>query len=418
MIREEGVRPYLRMRVESSGSMDAPEGFVSDPAWTDAERMAEVTAAWVNAYQAVEPFSAGTPLEYSFFPQNLGHERWSSAPYFHHPLDRLGEEEIGLGNPFSVNGRAAVRAYSEGLMAAMDARLAVESLPTPSRLHLDMESAPSSSQAIAVEEGIPVGWWSLAQEDPRWDDEVVVDGQSLAEVYASASLVNGNQPSVDWSAGTWSEANGPMLGWFSSLNRRLKDFVLRESFVDAARVYWSDVPASNYDVVCATPEHSSVRNKVFMRAIDVPAVGLDYQSPVLYPASSSAYGEVGTQLADHLALFGLASDEPHTPELLSELYRARSRQAIDAAIAACPETPLAPWIGYPGWRRPIPGSRLGPGQPDSCYEVTAEDLIAIMTYGVEQGVREWLLWESVVDGPMCRGRCRDGTRADRSRVLG
>ena len=35
---------------------------------------------------------------------------------------------------------------------------------------------------------------------------------------------------------------------------------------------------------------------------------------------------------------------------------------------------------------------MGPGQPDSCYEVTAEDLIAIMTYGVEQGVREWLLW--------------------------
>ena len=74
---------------------------------------------------------------------------------------------------------------------------------------------------------------------------------------------------------------------------------------------------------------------------------------------------------------------------------------IDAAIAACPDVPLAPWIGFPGWRRPIPGARLGQGMADSCYEVTQADLIDIMTYGVQQGVREWLLWSNVLDSDPC-----------------
>ena len=81
----------------------------------------------------------------------------------------------------------------------------------------------------------------------------------------------------------------------------------------------------------------------------------------------------------------LPESETHSPALFSQLYRVRAKQMIDAAIAACPDVPLAPWIGFPGWRRPIPGARLGQGMADSCYEVTQADLIDTMTYGVQQG---------------------------------
>ncbi len=109
----------------------------------------------------------------------------------------------------------------------------------------------------------------------------------------------------------------------------------------------------------------------------------------------------GTQLNDHLVSLGLPETASHSPEIFSQLYRKRAKQMIDAALAACPSKPLAPWIGYPGYRRPIPGFRLGPDQGDSCYQVTAEDLVDIMQYGVSKGVREWLLWTNANAGDPC-----------------
>ena len=403
LILQDGVRPYLRVRVESSGSMDAPEGFVADANWTDQQRMAEVYAAWIQAYQSVEPFASGTTLEYSLFPQNLGHEKWSSRPFFIHPQDQMDEEinEHKFGNPFTLHGRAAVRAYSEDLVAAITTRLSQDGLSAPTRLHLDMESAPSISEAIAVEAESPVGWWSLAQGDERFDSEAVVDDFTLSKLYTTAVSVDGAPPAPNYAIGTWSAANGPFLGWLSSLNIRLKDFVLRDAFLAPALAQWPEALTSNYAVTCATPEYHPRRGKVFIKSIDVPSIGLDFQSPVLYPASSNAYGEAGTHLNDHLVSLGLPETASHSPETFSQLYRKRAKQMIDAALAACPSKPLAPWIGYPGYRQPIPGFRLGPGQGDSCYQVTDEDLVDIMQYGVGKGVREWLLWTNANAGDPC-----------------
>ena len=142
----------------------------------------------------------------------------------------------------------------------------------------------------------------MAQADDRYQSEAVLDGLTLSQVYAAATPVNGSPPMPSWSSGTWSQVNGPMLGWLSSLSIRLREYVLQDSFFAPAEQRWPDARTSNYEVACSTADYSPTRSKVFMRPIDVPSIGLDYQSPVLYPASSSAYGEVGTQLSDHLSM--------------------------------------------------------------------------------------------------------------------
>jgi len=396
LIAESGVRPYIRVRL-TSPTDDLPEDYVKDPTLAPAEQLAASFAAWVKTYQGLEPFRSNTPLEYSIYPQNIGSENWSDAPYFHHPDDHLGDPSNpdGLGNPFSHHGRVAVSQYTDELIPAIESALAADNLPRPTRLHFDMESGSSSGGAMKTDEqGNPVGWWSMAQADPRFISEGVVEDATLSSLHQNATLINGAAPAPDYTVGTWEAVNGPFHGWIASLNTMAKDFVLRDTFFGPAKELWPNTRTSNYGVFCTTPQHHIPRSKIFIRPVDVPSIGLDFQSPVFYPPSSTKFGEVGTRLADHLAYFGLPPTETATADTMSALYRARAMAFIDAVIAACPDKPVAPWIGYPGWIRGIPGVRLRPSpkHPDICYSTRSEDIVAIMKYGAERGINEWLLW--------------------------
>jgi hypothetical protein len=300
-----------------------------------------------------------------------------------------------------VNGVDGIGDWSESMLAHLKTRLDAAGLPGPYRLHLDMETSISPNDAAHQADGTPDGWWPPVLTDSRFGTEVLVGTQTLADMYGNSGL----EP--DYTMSIWHSANGDFVGWLYGVASQLRSEGMRLGFVEGARVHWPELLSSNYNTICATEDHPDIRHKVHNRVTNVPEIPLDFQSPVLYPHGGNSYGEAGTKLNDHRAVLGLPALVDATTEDMRETYLAYAKRVIDNTLAACPNTPVAPWIGYPGWLIPLPGGRLGI-ESDHCFEVRKEEILEVMEYGQSQGIKEWLVWTGTPKPEECADLSLEG----------
>jgi len=333
------------------------------------EAAAHQVAGWVRWWSGRLREVGRSDFRYTLYPFGFGasaregpgnpRNGWALGE---NPLDRLTTgglpDQVAHEVWFTRHGRALNAEWSGRFFHQLEKDLEEASLPRPAYLLPDFEAFLRLRSVRR--------WLPHALADPRAKTERI-DGISTLEDLAAGIPADGAR-------GGWSPE---IQAWWLGLWQRCREFALWEGFFQPARAVWPQIPIGSYYLVPGSEEHPFSFRSVGREVTTARLRHVTHAVPPLYPVRT-AHVRSQRKAAAQLRRFGV---DP-TGDLENDQVRAwvaHAKHKIDVSLAHGLQ--VAPFIATPGTRN----SKW----PTAA---TTGPTLEILRYGIDRGVRTWLVW--------------------------
>lgn len=263
-----------------------------------------------------------------------------------------------LGAWFGANGRRLNAEWSRRFVKDFEVVRKRKKLPVPTALHFDVEGIYNINNIRL--------WWEPALADPRAQTELIDGEHTLVELAGQA-------PPLDTSISVHRKKNRDFSVWADSVNVVASEYALWQGFWKQARQVWPEVSLSNFGMTPGSEQSPYPLEKLGMERTNATLRYATHAAPYLYPLKSWAFENGKVSVAQHMKRYEpnaqLTGDEDRD---LSSMNLAMAKARIDAAVAS--GLKVSPWLRPPS------------------RQLNQEDLAALIQYGNERGVGEWILW--------------------------
>lgn len=364
------------------------------PATDDAAGSAKQAANWMEYLEDTFQAAQVNLLPPSIWPHQFGYAD-ESDPYSDLPngaiemvpsLLRNWRDAVTIGTaasndfaeicaPFLANGISTCYTFASDLAAAMRTEWSTRGLMPFQAGHLDHEE--SVNQDNSLPDGI--GWWTSSLADTRAGTELLNGVNTLNALWTAAETVSGGAVTVNTSLGPYAASNRNFTAWIWGLGFRLSTYALSQTIVRAFNEEWGDLVSlkwSNYRHAGCSKTNPAPGNKAYMSWYwgQYATLGsLTHGSVVAYPPKNSSFGS-DSGIAEWLAVLGLTTAGNVTDDL-TQIWKARALERIDAHIAQLPGIPLQIWTDSPGRVIPLPNLGVNYTIPVADYIELILDII-------------------------------------------
>jgi hypothetical protein len=385
-------------------------------------------------------------------------KNWRDAPSLwrdassHPVLPGFGSyepEAVETSAPFYREGMSINAFHSTDIFIHLNNLIETSTtIPTPDRLHWDLERVSNMNLAWGIESGsYKEGWWdhSVSGLEPRsdlvaaWAPPTVSVGSGDTETLSDLATVTRVS-----TVGPNSSLNNELVRTFGKFTADQYDQALGLGLVyPAIQELNPGIRVSEYKMT----HRGNVANKIYLSskvltaASNVSPEWLDFSSPVLYPVFGSriTYHNQNTQDGDSETLFQewetvlgintvspdnfpldnlVTTSMPHNGKNVSGstgatesevkadarvLYVEVSKFNLNAVYLAgggADGAPTSPWLPYPNYTEGdfrIDENRFEATTNDIQVELNQEDIARIAVFAYRHGVREFLWWGDIND---------------------
>jgi len=322
--------------------------------------------------------------------------------------NRLINDRSEVANPFYREGASqnAFRTHETmhflaELLADRPITHSGSALPAPGRLHLDIEGNATVDTSLPSSVAHDWGWWSQGIADDRADDP---------EHWSSPSNLLTSLPTPgDLDEQEFESVNNAFQSALNTYTSHEYETAINHALLNPAReLLDSDILASEYNMYLSNT-----------RTLD----HLDFSSPVLYPIGPYNVRDYDDE--DNITLVGwydfldfddrgIALESGTTPgsayladetelnedfdNIFVEYSKYKVIRSYRAGIDVGEENtrPIAPWIPYPGWSRPMTyykNSAYHDVFDDyDAYTTKWQEIARVAAFAYRHGVREFIGW--------------------------
>lgn len=290
---------------------------------------------------------------------------------------------LGGRSPWTANGRAQMRGWTDDFVARYETRRAELGIPTPDRFHMDCElRLPTLCYLPNIDPcwgTAPVALFDCVRSDARWTTEPLLlspgglpNAQTLAASYADAGSI-----SYDATLPRTHPVNQSWSAWWDGLSREIMEGALDEAFFAPTRAAWPQSLGSEFASSMRLdggiePDGSRRDyhdfewwNNGWMRA------RWDGRAPLQAPA---------------IYLFGETFLEPG--EGVWEGNMRLHRANLDACLhsyGGAPAQSVTPWVSMPGIALPF-------GLDGSQRAIAPDEFLELAALLRGRGIDEWMAW--------------------------